>query len=68
MDEYALRDLFLKRLTIDSKHNDRRKTDYNQAIFDYDTGYQCFNGTDLIMVMEKFDLAVKDYLKPRIKK
>ena len=30
-----LRELFIKRMTVDSEHNDRRKKDYNQAIFKY---------------------------------
>ena len=31
-----LRKLFIKRMTIDSDHNDRRRKDYNQAIFHYE--------------------------------
>ena len=53
-----LRALFLKYLTIDSETNDRRRKDYNQAIFDDEKGYAVFNETDLDMVMEKFDKAV----------
>ena len=30
-----LRELFVKRMTVDSDHNDRRRKDYNQAIFHY---------------------------------
>ena len=33
----TLRDLFIKRMTIDSEHNDRRRKDYNQAIFHYES-------------------------------
>jgi hypothetical protein len=29
------RDLFIKRMTVDSDHNNRRRRDYNQAIFHY---------------------------------
>ena len=31
-----LRNLFIKRMTVDSNHNDRRRKDYNQAIFHYE--------------------------------
>ena len=31
-----LRELFIKRMTIDSDHNDRRRKDFNQAIFHYE--------------------------------
>ena len=30
-----LRELFIHRMTVDSDHNDRRRKDYNQAIFHY---------------------------------
>jgi len=30
----------------------------NQAIFDYKEGWQCFNGTDLKMVMESVVLGI----------
>ncbi len=53
-----LRALFLKYLTVDSETNDRRRKDYNQAIFDDKEGWAVFNRTDLDMVMEKFDKAV----------
>ena len=64
-----LRTEFLKCLTIDSKINDRRRKEYNQAIFDKDKGWQVFNNTNLFMVMEKFDKAVieiKSYKNNRI--
>ena len=31
-----LRELFIKRMTVDSDHNDRRRKDFNQAIFHYE--------------------------------
>ena len=31
-----LRDLFIKRMTVDSDHEDRRRKDFNQAIFRYE--------------------------------
>jgi hypothetical protein len=31
-----LRELFIKRMTVDSDHDDRRRKDYNQAIFHYE--------------------------------
>jgi hypothetical protein len=55
-----LRELFLKYLTVDSKTQDRRRRGYNQAIFDAKEGWAVFNGTDLDMVMEKYDKAVKE--------
>jgi hypothetical protein len=51
---------FLRLLTEDSETNDRRREEYNQAIFDGERGFACFNGTDLSMVMEKFDRAVRN--------
>jgi hypothetical protein len=59
-----LRDLFIKRMTIDSEHCDARRKDFNQAIFGYrDDGstYACFSGTDMDMVLQCFDNAIKDY-------
>ena len=58
-----LRRLFLKYLTIDSLTHDARRRDFNQAIFNRDKGWAIFHGTDLDMVMEKFDKAVKKWGK-----
>lgn len=33
----SFRQLFIKRMTIDSEHNDRRRKDYNQAIFKFES-------------------------------
>ena len=61
------RELFIKRMTEDSKTQDRRRKDYNQAIFfwnDYRNEYsQVFNDTTMEMVLKCFDDAFKDYLK-----
>ena len=57
-----LRDLFLKYLTVDSKIKDARRKDFNQAIFDAKEGWACFTDTDLHMVMEKFDKALKEMI------
>ncbi len=59
-----LRRLFLKYLTEDGETQDARRKGFNQAIFidPKDTsfgGCQVFNGTDLDMVMSKFDKAIK---------
>lgn len=59
-----LRELFLYFLTTDSETKDARRKDFNQAIFinpkePFSGGEQVFNGTDLDMVLEKFDKAVK---------
>jgi hypothetical protein len=54
---------FLRLLTEDSPHHDMRKKDFNQAIFDAEKGWAVFNGTDLEMVMERFNKAVKNLLE-----
>jgi hypothetical protein len=59
----TLRELFLKYLTVDSETHDARRKEFNRAIFDAREGWQVFNGTDLDMVMEKFDKAIKEYYK-----
>lgn len=53
-----LRKLFIKRMTIDSDHNDRRKKDFNQAIFHYedDDAVDSWNKD-----CEKFGLHKKEY-------
>lgn len=60
-----LKRLFIRRMTVDSEHSDRRKKDYNQAIFFYskqkDEHVQCFNGTTMEMVLDAFNNAIKDY-------
>ena len=61
MELKLLRELFLNYLTRDSETQDARKKEYNQAIFNKDEGWQVFNGTDLDMVMVKFDKAVIDF-------
>ena len=66
-----LRELFIKRMTIDSDHNDRRRKDFNQAIFGWsDEGdkipkktYQVWSEMDMDMVLRCFDDAVKDWRK-----
>mgnify|MGYP001578600186 CR=1 FL=1 len=55
-----LRELFLKYLTEDSPTHDARRKEFNQAIFDAKSGLAVFSGTDLDMVMEKFDKAYKE--------
>ena len=60
------RELFIRRMTVDSDHNDRRRKDYNQAIFGYhDDGstYACWSNMDMDMVLQCFDDAVKDWRK-----
>ncbi len=61
-----LGELFLRYLTIDSETHDARRKEFNQAIFIGPKGkpfggHEVFNGTDLDMVMEKFDKAVKHF-------
>lgn len=63
-----LRELFLKYLTQDSETKDMRRKEFNQAIFmksddAFYNGEPVFCGTNLDMVMEKFDRAVKEFDK-----
>lgn len=53
MNFELLRELFLKRLTEDSEDN--------YSIFDAEEGFARYNGTDLEMILEKFDSAIEDY-------
>lgn len=50
---------FIRLLTEDSPHQDRRRADYNQAIFDPDTGREVFTSTSLDMVLDKFVKAAR---------
>jgi len=59
----ALRKLFLKYLTESSETQDMRRKEFNQAIFDAEKGFACYTNTDLDMVMEKFDRAIKEFQK-----
>jgi hypothetical protein len=54
---------FLRLLTEDSSHHDMRRKDFNQAIFNAKEGWAIFNGTDLEMVMEKFNRAIYNLIK-----
>ena len=64
-----LRNLFIKRMTEDSDHNDRRKRDFNQAIFGFSDDkdrtavktYQIWSEMDMEMVLQCFDDAAKDW-------
>ena len=58
-----LRALFLKYLTQSSETQDMRRKEFNQAIFDAEKGFACYNGTNLDMVMEKFDRAISEWVK-----
>lgn len=63
----TLRELFIKRMTVDSETTDRRRKDFNQAIFHFDDdepekgSYAVWSETTLEMVMQCFDDAVKDW-------
>lgn len=52
-----LRDLFISRMTVDSETNDRRRKEYNQAIFHYyeDTDIDGWNKN-----CEKYGLSKKE--------
>ena len=71
IDIETLRSLFIKRMTVDSETKDRRRKDYNQAIFGYrsdgDT-FPCFEPMDMDMVLDCFDNAVKDYFDGMVAK
>lgn len=60
-----LRELFVKRMTVDSEHHDARRKDFNQAIFQKFTEdgehEQVFCGTTMEMVLRCFDDATKDW-------
>ncbi len=56
-----LRWLFLKYLTTDSETKDARRKEFNRAIFNAKEGWAVFYETDLDMIMERFDKAVKEY-------
>ena len=67
-----LRDLFIKRMTVDSSHNDRRRKDYNQAIFAWwddesdktpKNTFPVFSDMSMDMVLQCFDDAAKDWRK-----
>ena len=63
-----LRELFVQRMTVDSDHHDRRRNDYNRAIFSVREDGSTFanwNDTDMDMVLKCWDDAVKDYLQGR---
>lgn len=55
-----LRATFLRLLTQDGPSSDRRRKDFNQAIFDADEGWAIWATTTLDMVVEKFDRAIKE--------
>ncbi len=63
-----LRELFVQRMTVDSDHHDRRRTDFNQAIFtvrEDGSTFANWNDMDMNMVLKCFNDAVKDYLQGR---
>jgi len=61
MRKPTLRELFIKYLTQDSATRDARRKEFNQAIFDAEKGFANYCKTDLEMVLEKFDKAVKEW-------
>ena len=64
-----IRELFIRRMTVDSDHHDRRRRDFNQAIFTFREDGSTFANwthTDMDMVLTCWDNAVKDYLTGRV--
>lgn len=69
----GVRELFIKRMTVDSEHADRRRKDYNQAIFhwpiedreeaDPAKTYQVWCNMTMEMVLKCFDDATCDWRK-----
>jgi len=59
-DSKRLRELFIKYLTKDSETKDARRREFNRAIFNADEGWAVWNGTDLDMVLDKFDRAISE--------
>jgi hypothetical protein len=58
------REMFIRRMTVDSEHHDRQKKDFNQAIFSYredGSTYAVWSETDMEMVLRCFDDAIKDW-------
>lgn len=55
----VLRDEFLRFMTEDSETRDMRRKDYNQAIFNAEDGVAVWTRTNLNMVLDKFDKAVR---------
>lgn len=64
------REMFIKRMTVDSETTDRRRKDYNQAIFSWwsdenvktpENTFPVWSEMSMAMVLECFDNAVKDY-------
>lgn len=58
MDPDALRARFVELMTVDGP--DRRRRNNNHAIFFASDGEPVWSGTDMGMVLEKFDRAVED--------
>jgi len=58
----TLRAEFIRLLTEDGPTSDRRRRDYNQAIF-LDSGHAIWCETDLDMVLDKFDRAQQNVLR-----
>lgn len=56
-----LRELFIKRMTVDGETHDRRRSDYNEAIFD--EHYKPKPDVSLGSVLKCFNNAVKDWRK-----
>lgn len=62
---HALRAEFVRLLTEDGPTSDRRRSDYNQAIF-LVSGHAIWCETDLDMVLDKFDRARRNILRDRL--
>jgi len=61
MEKPTFRELFVKYLTQDSTTGDARRRDFNRAIFDAEKGFANYCGTNLDMVLDKFDKAAREF-------
>ena len=72
-DIAELRELFIKRMTVNSDHSGRRRKDYNQAIFgwwsedkaeaDPAKTFPVWSNMSMDMVLKCFDDATQDWRK-----
>jgi hypothetical protein len=54
---------FIRLLTIEGPTQDKRRREFNQPLFDPETGWPVYSNTTLRMVMDKFAKAVKNVSK-----
>lgn len=60
LDSVELTKEFVRLLTEDSETTDRRRKDFNLAVFDSESGAAVWSTTDLAMILDKFDHALEN--------